>query len=155
MFGGPEVSYHQTHSARDWLSILRTPYTTQNLQRERGTDGESNCNSGDGTGQMAQPWMFMMMMMMMMMTFWVCACNIAVVIGHAKWMRRIMLSSLVCLAVPYFPTLSHKRYDLRGGGWNFIGHKMYVLIFSTAFVYNFLQSKNSARYYLKCTQVFM
>jgi hypothetical protein len=27
-------------------------------------DGKSNCNSGDGTGQMAQPWMFMMMMMM-------------------------------------------------------------------------------------------
>jgi hypothetical protein len=25
---------------------------------------ENNCNSGDGTGQMAQPWMFMMMMMM-------------------------------------------------------------------------------------------
>jgi len=23
-------------------------------------DGENNCNSGDGTGQMAQPWMFMM-----------------------------------------------------------------------------------------------
>jgi hypothetical protein len=38
MFGGPEVSYHQTHSARDWLSILRTPYTTQNLQRKRRTD---------------------------------------------------------------------------------------------------------------------
>jgi len=34
MFGGPEVSYHQTYSARDWLSILRTPYPTQNLQRE-------------------------------------------------------------------------------------------------------------------------
>jgi hypothetical protein len=63
MFGGPEVSYHQTHSARDWLSILRTPYTTQNLQRERRTDGESNCNSGDGTGQMAQTWMIMMKMM--------------------------------------------------------------------------------------------
>jgi len=30
-------SYHQTHSARDWLSILRTPYTTQNLQRKRRT----------------------------------------------------------------------------------------------------------------------
>jgi hypothetical protein len=26
--------------------------------------GESNFNSGDGMGQMAQPWMFMMMMMM-------------------------------------------------------------------------------------------
>jgi hypothetical protein len=38
MFGGPEVSYHQTHSATDWLSILRTPYTTQNLQRKRRTD---------------------------------------------------------------------------------------------------------------------
>jgi hypothetical protein len=34
MFGGPEVSYHQTYSARDWLSILRTPYPTQNLQRK-------------------------------------------------------------------------------------------------------------------------
>ena len=32
------VSYHQTHSARDWLSILRTPYTTQDLQRKRRTD---------------------------------------------------------------------------------------------------------------------
>jgi hypothetical protein len=27
-------------------------------------DGESNFNSGDGTGQMAKPWMFMMMMIM-------------------------------------------------------------------------------------------
>ena len=26
------------HSARDWLSILRTTYTTQNLQRKRRTD---------------------------------------------------------------------------------------------------------------------
>jgi len=34
MFGGPEVSYHQTYSARDWLSILRTPYPTQILQRK-------------------------------------------------------------------------------------------------------------------------
>jgi hypothetical protein len=38
MFGGPEVSYHQTHSARDWLANLRTPYTTQNLQRKHRTD---------------------------------------------------------------------------------------------------------------------
>jgi hypothetical protein len=38
MFGGPEVSYHQTYSARDWLSILRTLYTTQNLQGQRRTD---------------------------------------------------------------------------------------------------------------------
>jgi len=38
MFGGPEVSYHQTYSARDWLSTLRTPYPTQNLQRKHRTE---------------------------------------------------------------------------------------------------------------------
>jgi len=38
MFGGPEVSYHQTYSARDWLSILRTPYPNENLQRKHRTD---------------------------------------------------------------------------------------------------------------------
>jgi len=37
MFGGPEVGYHQTYSARDWLSILRTPYPNQNLQRKHRT----------------------------------------------------------------------------------------------------------------------
>jgi hypothetical protein len=80
MFGDREISFHQTHSARDWLSILWTLSTTQNLQRkhrtdtttahkereqlgDRRNDGESNCYSGDGTGQMAKPWMFMMMMM--------------------------------------------------------------------------------------------
>jgi len=38
MFGGPEVSYHQTYSARDWLSTLRTHYPTQNLQRKHRTE---------------------------------------------------------------------------------------------------------------------
>jgi len=38
MFGGPEVSHHQTYLAKDWLSILRTPYPTQNLQRKHRTD---------------------------------------------------------------------------------------------------------------------
>ena len=41
MFGVPEVNFHKTHSARDWLSILRTPYTTQNLQRKRRTRTEA------------------------------------------------------------------------------------------------------------------
>jgi len=40
MFGGPEVSYHQTYSARVGLSILRTPYPTQNLQRKHRTDSQ-------------------------------------------------------------------------------------------------------------------
>jgi len=43
MFGSPEVSYHQTYSVKDWLSILRTTHPTQNLQRKHRTDT-------DGTG---------------------------------------------------------------------------------------------------------
>jgi hypothetical protein len=33
----------------------------------RRNEGESNCNSGDGTDQMVQNWMFMMMMVIKMM----------------------------------------------------------------------------------------
>ena len=38
MFWVREISYHQTYSARDWLSILRTPYQNQNPQRKHRTD---------------------------------------------------------------------------------------------------------------------
>jgi hypothetical protein len=43
-------------------------FTAHNEREQLGDqryDGESNCKSGDRTGQMAKPWMFMMMMMMM------------------------------------------------------------------------------------------
>ena len=96
MFGGPEVSYHQTHSARDWLSILRSPYQTQNLQR-------SNCNSEDGTGQMAQPWMFMMMMMMIFF----------LVQGH----YGITLRRYLYKVVPGWRSRYTERYGLEGPGF--------------------------------------
>jgi hypothetical protein len=35
--------------------------------------------------------------------------SVALVIQHAKRMRRIILSSVACLADPYFPTLSQNR----------------------------------------------
>jgi hypothetical protein len=79
--------------------------------------------------------------------------SVALVIQHAKRTVRIILPSVACPAVPYFSTLSHKRHDFRK---TFIQHKMCVLIFSTTFVWNISHSKqNSARYYHKCTQVFM
>jgi hypothetical protein len=52
--------------------IMKEQACTLHKEREQFGDqrnvGESSCNSGDGTGQMAQPLMFMMIMMMMMMT---------------------------------------------------------------------------------------
>jgi hypothetical protein len=64
--------------------------------------------------------------------------SVALVIQHAKRMRRIILPSVACLALPYFSSLSHKRHDFRE---KIIEHKMCVLIFCTTFVRNIYHSE--------------
>jgi hypothetical protein len=39
---------------------------------------------------------------------------VPLVIQHAKRLRSSILSSVACLGLQYFPTLSHKRHDFRG-----------------------------------------
>jgi hypothetical protein len=56
---------------------------------------------------------------------------VAAVIQHAKLMRRFILSSVACPAVPYF-TLSHKLYDSRKK--KVMEHTVCVLIMSISFV---------------------
>jgi hypothetical protein len=59
---------------------------------------------------------------------------VALVIQHVMCMPLIVLSYLVCLTLPHFSTLFHKRRDFLGGGG--IEHKLRVLIFYTYFVRN-------------------
>jgi len=56
-------------------------------------------------------------------------------IQHAMRMRRITLSSVVCLSVPNFPTLYHKRHYFHE---NIFEYKMCVLIFSATLSETFL-----------------
>ena len=83
--------------------------------------------------------------------------SVALVTHHAKRKRHFIFPYLTCLDLPYFCTISYKRHDFSGGvGGGMIEHKMCVLIFSATFVRNISHSKkNSARYYHKCTEVFM
>jgi hypothetical protein len=50
---------------------------------------------------------------------------VALVINHVKRTRRVILSSVVCLVLPYCCILCHKRHDFFGGK-NIIEHKTFV-----------------------------
>jgi hypothetical protein len=54
--------------------------------------------------------------------------SVSLVNRHVKRMRRIILSSVVCLDLPYLSTLSHKGHKFRERNNE---HKMCVLIFCT------------------------
>jgi hypothetical protein len=55
--------------------------------------------------------------------------SVALVIQREMHTRRFILSSVTCLVLQYFPTLSHKRRDFRE---KVIEHKMCVFIFSAS-----------------------
>ena len=57
-------TYKECHKTESPWNHTSTAHKEREQLGDRRSDGESSCNSGDGTGQMAQPWMFMMMMMM-------------------------------------------------------------------------------------------
>jgi hypothetical protein len=81
-----------------------------------------------------------------------CVCIPASLIQHAKRMCCNTLSSVACLNLPYFFTLSHKRHDFRKRLLNI----KCVFIFLTTLVWNIAHSKNNLpRYHHKCTQVSM
>jgi hypothetical protein len=65
----------------------------------------------------------------------------ALVIQYSKRMRRTMLLSVPCPAVPHFSTLSHKRQDF--GEKKVTEHK--IMIFSTTCLKTFLILRRNAQ----------
>ena len=65
--------------------------------------------------------------------------SVALVFQHARRMRRILLSSVACPALPYSSTLSDKRYDFRKK--KLVAYIICGLIFSTIFDCNISHSK--------------
>jgi hypothetical protein len=76
--------------------------------------------------------------------------TVAIVTQHATRMCHIILSSVTCLALPYFSTLSDKRHDCRK---NAIKHKICVLICPTTFVLNHFSFWEGFSHYLQRDKV--
>jgi hypothetical protein len=61
-------------------------------------------------------------------------------IQQATHIHRTLTSFVASLALPHFSTLSHKRHDF---GEKVIDYEMYILIFSTTFVWEISHSKKN------------
>jgi hypothetical protein len=66
---------------------------------------------------------------------------VTLVIQHAKCIRFIILSFLACLSVQHFSIVSHKWHDFQKVVF---GRRMYILVFSTTFVWNLSLSRNNS-----------
>jgi hypothetical protein len=87
----------------------------------------------------------------------VCVCILALVNRQANRIFSAQYYTVTgyvaCLPLSYSSILSHQWHFLRK---NVTKHKMHVLMFSTTFSRNICHSnKNWARYYHKCTYVFI
>jgi hypothetical protein len=54
-------TYKECHKTESPWNHTSTAHKERGQLGDRRSDGESSCNSGDGTGQMAQPWMFILL----------------------------------------------------------------------------------------------
>ena len=70
--------------------------------------------------------------------------SVALVIQHAKRMRRVILSSVACPALQYFSTLSHKRHNFQKKKTG--ESEMCVLIFSATFLKSISHFKQNHKY---------
>jgi hypothetical protein len=56
----------ECHKTESLYNYFTTAHKEREQLGDRRNDGESKCNSGDGTGQMAKPWMFMIIIIIIM-----------------------------------------------------------------------------------------